>query len=359
MFSIRCHTRTALVAALSLLAVSAACGGTSSKPPSPDVWATVDDHQIKQDDVLKTWRREAQAVPTSTTDDEALMAQLSVVDEMITQEVLMARARELKLDVADADVDKAYTDRKANMSDDQFQAALKERTLTPDDLRQALRRDLMTQKVLDREVSSRVDVTDAEVSDFYAAHRADFNVRETQYHIAQIVITPVKDPAIRNRKNDDATTPDEAKRKFDMLMAKLKAGGDFAQIAMDYSEDPQTAPQGGDLGFISASQLSRVPPQLRDLVLKTEPGNVGTASAGGGYTMVALIARELAGQRDLSAPGMRDNVRNTVKDRKEQLLRAAYLTKLRNNAKIMNYLAWHIVDAQSKPPSVAPSGPGK
>ena len=63
MFSIRCPTRTALAAALSLLAVSAACGGTSSKPPSPDVWATVDDHQIKQDDVLKTWRREAAGRP--------------------------------------------------------------------------------------------------------------------------------------------------------------------------------------------------------------------------------------------------------------------------------------------------------
>jgi peptidyl-prolyl cis-trans isomerase SurA len=358
MLSTRRHSLPVL-AAFAALALSTACSGTSNKPPSPDVWATVDDHQIKQDDVLKAWRRSAQAVPTSTTDDDALMAQLGVVDELITQEVLLARGRELKLDVADSDVDKAYTDRKANLSDDQFQAALKERSLTPDDLRQALRRDLLTQKVIEREVSSRIDVSDAEVSDFFAAHRADFNVREAQYHIAQIVITPVKDPQIRNRKNDDATTPDEAKRKFDMLMARFKSGGDFAQLAMDYSEDPQTAPQGGDLGFISASQLARVPPQLRDIVLKTEPGNLGTATAGGGYTIVALIAREQAGQRELSSPGMRDTVRNTVKDRKEQLLRAAYLTKLRNNAKIQNYLAWHIVDTQSKPPSVTQSGPGK
>ncbi len=350
---------TPLLAVLSLFAVSAACGGSSSKPPSPDVWATVDDHQIRQDDVLKSYRREAQQVPAPMAGDDAMMAQLGVVDEMITQEVLLARARELKLDVADADVDKAYTERRANMSDEQFQQALKERTLTPDDLRQALRRDLLTQKVLEREVTSRIDVSDAEVSDFFAAHRGDFNVRETQYHIAQIVVTPVKDPQITNRKGDDATTPEEAKRKFDMLMARFKSGADFAQLAMDYSEDPQTAPQGGDLGFISTSQLSRVPPQLRDLVLKTEPGQIGTATAGGGYTMVAIIAREQAGQRELGMPGVRDTVRNTVKDRKEQLLRAAYLTTLRNKAKITNYLAQHVVDAQSKLPGITPGAPGK
>ena len=333
--------------------------GTTVKAPGPDVWATVDDHEIHQDDVMKTYRREAQQVPAPTTGDDATMAQLGVVDEMITQEVLLARARELKIDVTDAEIDKAYSDRKANMTEDQFQQALKERSLSTDDLRQSLRRDLLVQKVLERDVTSKIDISDRDVEDFFAVHRADFNVPETQYHIAQIVITPVKEPVIRNRKNDDATTPEQAKAKFDMLQAKLKAGANFGELAADYSEDPQTAPQGGDLGFISASQLSRVPPQLRDVVLKTEPGQVGMAAAAGGYTLVALIAREPAGQRELSMPGVRDQVRNTLKDRKEQLLRAAYLTTMRNKSKITNYYAQHVVAAQSKLPGVAPGAPGK
>ncbi len=347
-----------IAAVLSILVFAASCGG-GTKAPAPDVWAVVDGHEIHQDDVVKTWRREAQTAPTSTTDDEAMMAQLGAVDELITQETLLARARTLKLDVADPEVQTAFNARKANMSDDQFQQALKERSLTPDDLRTALRRDLIIQKVLDSEVESRVEISDREIADFYASHRANFSVAETQYHIAQIVITPVRDPQIHNRKNDDAATPEEAARKFEMLKAQLKAGVDFATLAADYSEDPRTAPQGGDLGFVSTSQLNQAPPLLRDLVLKTEPGNVGTASAGGGYTLVAVIAREAAGQRDLNMPGVKENVKTTLHDRREQLLRAAYLTSLRNHATIVNYLAQRIVDSRTAPVSVTPSLPGK
>jgi peptidyl-prolyl cis-trans isomerase SurA len=347
------------VAVSGLVVLSAGCGGLGSKAPAPDVWAVVDGHEIHQDDVVKTYRREAQQVPASTTDDAAMMAEFGVIDEMITQAVLLDRAKVLKLDVTDAEVEAAYTTRKANMTEDQFQQALRERSVTPDDLRAALRRDLTVQKVIEHEVSSKVDVTDRDIADYFASHRAEFNVPETQFHIAQILITPVRDPVIRNRRNDDATTPDEAKRKFEMLKGQLNAGTPFAQLAADYSEDPQTAPQGGDLGFISATQLSRVPSQLRDVILKTTPGNVGAATAGGGYTLVAVLSREDPGQRDLSMPGVHDTIKTNLHDRKEQLLRVAYLTSMRNSAKVVNYLAERIVAAQSKAPSVAPGAPGK
>ena len=144
-----------------------------------------------------------------------------------------------------------------------------------------------------------------------------------------------------------------------MLKARLNAGASFAELAADYSEDPQTAPQGGDLGFITETQLSRVPAQLRDVILKTTPGNVGAATAGGGYTLVAVLSREDPGQRDLSMPGVHDTIKTNLHDRKEQLLRVAYLTTMRNNAKVVNYLAERVVDAQSKAPSVTPGAPGK
>jgi peptidyl-prolyl cis-trans isomerase SurA len=348
-----------LFAVLVALAASAACGRSETQAPAPDVWAVVDGHQIHQDEVVKTYRREAQNARTSTTDDEAMMAELGVVDEIITQEVLLARAKELKLEATDAEVEAAYATRKARMSDAEFQQKLQERSATPADLRAALRRDLVVQKVLDHDVSSKIDISDRDIADYFAGHRAEFSVPETQYHIAQILVTPVADPQIRNRRNDDAKTPDEAKKKFEMLKAKLNAGTPFAELAADYSEDPQTALQGGDLGFVSATQLSRAPQQLRDVVLKTDPGNVGAASAGGGYTLIAVIARETAGQRDLNTPGVHDAIKGTLHDRKGQLLRVAYLTTMRSRAKIVNYLAQRIADALRTPPSVTPAAPGK
>lgn len=336
----------------------AACHSAPATP-APDVWAVVNGHDIHQADVVQTYRREAQNPPASTTDEEALAAELAVVDELVTQDLLLTRARDLKIDVTDAEVDAAYASRRANLSDAQFQQALQERQVTADELRAAMRRDLITQKVLEQEVGSKVDVTDADVSDYFASHRAELNIAETRYHIAQILITPVRDPQLHNRRNDDAATVDEAKKKFEMLKAKLNAGASFAELAADYSEDPQTAPQGGDLGFITESQLSRVPPQLRDVIVKTTPGNVGAATAGGGYTIVAVIAKEAASQRDLNTPGVRDGITKAVHDRKEQLLRAAYLTDLRGSATVVNYAARRILAAHGRPPAMTPAAPGK
>ena len=61
-------------------------------------------------------------------------------------------------------------------------------------MREGLRRELLTQKVIEQEVGSKIAVTDQEVTDFFNANRAQFNVAEEAYHIAQIVVTPVRDP---------------------------------------------------------------------------------------------------------------------------------------------------------------------
>lgn len=351
-------TLVILFGALAAFGLAAACGG-SQKATSSDVWAVVDNHEIRRDEVEKAYRRVAPPPPASPSDDEMMTAKLGIVDELITQEVLLARARTLNLQVTDADVDKAYADRKANLTEEVFQQQLKERSLTADDMRQALRRELLADKVLQQEVTSKVAVSDKEITDFFDANRAQFNVAETQYRIAQIVVTPVRDPQLRNRKNDDAVTADDAQRKVEMLMTRMKEGTRFSELAMDYSEDPQSLEKGGDLGFISASALAQVPPQLRDVVLKAEPGKVSVVSAGGAHSLVLLVAREVAGQRNLATPGVRDGISGNLRERKEQLLRAAFITTARHDSKIVNHLARQIVDAKSKAPSLVPTKPGK
>jgi len=140
---------------------------------------------------------------------------------------------------------------------------------------------------------------------------------------------------------------------------KLKEGVRFSELAMDYSEDQRTLTQGGDLGFISETQLKQVGAPLRDTVLKSQPGNVSVVTAGGAYTLVLLISKETAGQRDLATPGVRDGISGTLRERREQLLRAAYITTVRNDAKITNYFARQIVETKSKAPSLLPTPPGK
>jgi hypothetical protein len=80
-------------------------------------------------------------------------------------------------------------------------------------MREGVRTQLGAQKVLEREVTSKVNVSDQDIRSFFDSHRAQFNLAETSYHIAQIVITPVREPQLANRMNDDATTQAEADRK--------------------------------------------------------------------------------------------------------------------------------------------------
>ena len=265
--------------------LAAACGPrqpAAPPPPSADAWAVVDGREIKAADVEKAFRRTSQGAPGS--DEETLNAKLTLLNEMIVQDILVARATALKVEVPDSEVDKAFSDARKDIPEEAFQQELTKRNLTATDMREGLRRELVAQKVLEREVIEKVVVTDAEVSAFYDANRGQFNLPEDAYHIAQIVITPVREPQPSNRTGDDATTPEAAARKAQGLMERLKSGAQFSQLAADFSEDPQSAQRGGDMGLIPASALRQVPPALRDAVLKASPGTVSVVSGNGNHT---------------------------------------------------------------------------
>jgi peptidyl-prolyl cis-trans isomerase SurA len=293
------------------------------------------------------------------SDEEAMTAKLNLLNEIITQNLLMAKAKALGIEVTDAEVETAFNERKKNVAEDVFQKQLTQRGLTTTDLKADLRRDLTTQKLIEHEVASKVAVSEQAVVDYYNANRGQFNLTEPAYRLAQIVITPVREAQIANRQNDDAASPEAAARKVKMIADKLQAGAQFSELAMDYSEDPQTAPQGGDLGLVSATQLRQAAAPLRDAVLKAQPGTVSQVSIGGGYTLVLVAAKEAAGQRDLTSPGVRDSISAALRDRQQQLLQTAFLAVVRNDAQVLNLLAKQVVSQTSRPPTLLPTTPGK
>ena len=342
-----------LVTAAGCRSNTAAPGST---PASPNVWATVGERQISRDEVEKAFRREA--APQQPSEEEALAGKLTLLNEMIVQEMILAKARELKIELSDTELDTAFAEAKKNITDDQFQKELASRNLTPADMREGLRRDMLANKVMEREVIAKVAVTDQDIKNFYDANRASFNRPEDAYHIAQITVTPVRANQQINRSGNDAGSAQEAQAKAQMLMERLKAGAPFAELAADFSEDPETAQRGGDLGFVPVSALRNVPAPLRDAVMNSQPGSVRMVSIGGGHTIVLLVARDTAGQKDPSMPQVKEMITNTLKGRREQLLRAAFVNSLRNDVNVVNHLADRIVETQGKAPSLAPSAPG-
>jgi peptidyl-prolyl cis-trans isomerase SurA len=345
----------ALLVVLALASLAGACQSTPATPAaSPDAWATVNGREIKRDDVEKAYRRTAQANVTPA-EEEIATAKLGLLNEMIVQELLMDEARAQKIELADTDVDKAFDEGKKNITPEEFEKSLAARNLTSADMREALRRDMLAQKVIEQQVVAKVTVTDQEITDFFNANKAQFNRSEDAYHIAQIAVTPVADAQIANRTGNDARTPQEAVQKAQMLMARLKEGVAFGELAADYSEDPESAQRGGDLGFVPISALQQAPPALRDAVLKSEPGSVRVVSNNGAHTIVLFVAKDTAGQKDPSMPAVKEAISNALRGRREQLLRAAYLTEIRNDAAVVNHLAKRLVDLQGKALPAAPA----
>src|ERR1700692_196076 len=332
-----------------------AAGCQKQSQPSEGVWAVVNGQSITRAEGDKYYRTQLNPDAPEPSQDEALSLKLNILDELINNQILLQTAKKLALQAADGEVEDKFTEYKSPYSEEEFQRQLKARGYTVDDLRSDIRQQLSIQKVINHEVVAKIAVTDQDVQDFYNQNRAQFNVTEPQYRIAQIVVTPHKDTGLRNRKNDDATTDAEARRKAAALEAQLGNGADFAQIAMDYSEDPASAGSGGDLGYVPESSLSQSDPALKKVVMSLKAGQIsGVIVLRDSYRILKLVAKEAPGQRDLNDPTVQQSIRDNIHNRKEQLLRAAYLAIARNNAKITNYLAQQEVESAGKLPVVTP-----
>ena len=100
--------------------------------------------------------------------------------------------------------------------------------------------------------------------------------------------------------------------------------------------------------MIPASTVRQAAPALRDAVLQMTPGSARVIDENGAAAIVLLVAKEPAGQRDLSTPGVKEQISQSLKTQREQLLRSAYLTALRTDARITNYAARRVVEANGK-----------
>ena len=343
---------------LAAMAFAAAAGCNKQVQHAPDVWAVVNGKEIKREEVDKYYRTRVNPEGQEPSQEESLSQKLNVLDELINNEILLEKAKKLNLEASDGEVEDKFTELKSPYTEDEFQRRLKDQAMTVEDLKLELRRQLSIQKLLNREVVAKISITDQDVTDFYNANKAQFNVAEPQYHIAQILVTPRKEQQIRNRKNDDATNEAEAQRKVKMLMDRLNSGADFAQLAMDYSEDLNTAGTGGDLGYVPESSLNQSDPALKKAVVGLKAGQVSPPiqiqpKEGARILILKLITRESPGLRGIAEPQVQQTIRDTLRNRKEQLLRLAYLAIARDGARVTNFLAEQVIEAAGKLPDAA------
>ena len=337
----------------SVLTLAALTFFTACNSHGADVMARVNGHNILKADVDKYYLNTTAGTEQQPVGEQADSLRLSILRELIDNEILMRRAEKLGLLATDEEVDRKLSEVKSPFTQEQFDQRLKDKKITLDDFKRDIRRSLTVEKVINKEITSKVSVTDQDITTYYNTHKGEFNLVQAQYHLAQILVTGQPNPQVRNLKNDKAQNDTEAKKKIQMLANRLESGEDFASLAMNYSEDPETAGNGGDLGFTPEASLQNTDTATRDLVMKlkvgqnspvitvTNPQNKQVF----GYRFVKLLAKEPAGQRDLNDPRVQQAIREQLRDRREQLLKAAYYEVLRDQAKVENFYAQQIADS--------------
>jgi len=322
----------------------------SCKHSAPaNVAAEVNGHAITNAELEKAYQSNYAQQSEGASEDQVMAQKLDLLGSLINNEIMLQRAEKLGLNATDSDVDAEIAKMRSPYTKEEFDKQLADRHMTMDDLKAQKRRQLTIDKLINKEITSKIIITDADVKAFYETNKASFNLAEPAIHMAQIFVSPYPDSNVRNLKNSKAQNDKEAKMKIDDIMARLRRNEDFAMLAQNYSEDPNTSPNGGDMGFVRESDLEKANPELRKMVVSLPPNGISPIiKTQEGYRILKVISREPAGQRELNDPRVQQSIRETLINSKNNLLQAAYYEVARNSSKIANYLAQGVVNGAGK-----------
>lgn len=336
-----------LLLILSALFLLAACGSR----PNDELWAEVNGQPIFAAQVEKYYERQVANLPEPLTPPEELARKLSILDELIQNEILWQKAGRAGVQATDTEVEERLGQLRAATEGNDYERQLRARGSSLAELKSELRRDIAIRKLLERAVGAAAEVSEQEVSAHYEQYKNHFRSVETQFHVAHILVTPGRQPDVHNLRNHDATNEVEARQKCSFLLERLRVGDEFSELARNYSEDPATALAGGDLGFFPESALSQSDPGLRSAVQRLEVGQVaGPIRTAVGYQLVKLLEREPPGQRELTDATVQRIIREQLRGQKRDLLEAAYIEQARSQARVVNYLARQILESHRVSP---------
>jgi len=330
------------------LAALAGCTGCGQGGSSQDVMAKVNGYKVLRSEVDKSYNTQITGSPQKPTAAEEEALRLNILDQIIGVQLHLQQAEKQGVVATDDEVDSKFNQMKAPYTQEEFQKKLKDQGMTEADAKQEIRRNLTIEKLLNKEIASKVSISDSDIQNYFNQHKAEFNLIEPRYFMAsiQVYVRPPGQPT-----GDKGQTDAQARQKIKMIYNRLESGEDFGSVASQWSEDADTAHNGGEMGAVPESQLKNTDPATREAVQKLKPGQYSgiipmvnpETRQPVGYRIVKLIGKEAAGQRDLNDPAVQQWIRNQIRTQREQLLRAAYDEVLRDKAEIHNYYAENIM----------------
>ena len=241
----------------------------------PEVVARVNDKEIKKADLIG---RADMISSQMQIADKSVDFYRRVLDEMVGTELLHRASIEKGFAASESDIQSQLDTLKARFPDEAtFTKELSSQGLTVEALRERMSRDMSVEKFIETEVVPRAQVTEEAKKKFYGENSQQMT-RPEQAHLSHILI-----------KVDAGATPearDQAKQKAESLHNQIQAGGDFAALARENSDDPGSKANGGDLSWVSRGQT--VPP-FEQAGFALKPGEVsGVVETQFGYHIIRL-----------------------------------------------------------------------
>ena len=266
-------------------------------------------------------KQETQANPDHPAESEK-----DVLRGLIDTQLLLDKGKDLGI-TADTEVIKKLDEMRKQMNletmEDLEKAAVAQ-GISFEDFKQNLRNQIITQQVISREVGSRIVLDKADEQKFYDEHKAELTQPE-EIRLSEILISTQK-------KDGPAPTDAElaaAKAKADDLLAQIRNGASYEEIAKKNSDGP-TAAQGGDLGYFERGKLAK---ELEDKTFAMKAGEVTDVIR----AKQGFIILKVSEHTDAGVPSLKEvepRIQEAIYMQKMQPVLRAYLLKLREDAYI-------------------------
>lgn len=349
-----------LVVLLSVAALAGACGGTAPAGPNgvdPNATAaTVNGKAITMEEVERAVKQQAQGQEGRLSPLELAGARLQVLQSLIEQEVMYQKAEKEATLPTDEEVNAEYNKRRtaSGLSQEQWDARLKEAGETEASARLTIKKGLAIQKLTEKITGKIEPPKDSEIEAFFNGNKSAFkNKRGAQ--LAAIVIDP------RDLGEGDTTKNEiEAQAKAREIGTRLLSGADFATVARENSEDPDTRFKGGDWRYFSEEEMKQVFPQgFAEAVMQLNSGDIvrQLIPFEGRYLILKVQRKQERDEdRTLESPGVRQEITDYLINARKQLLAASYQAIATNEARVENNLAKRVVENPNELSGARPAG---
>ena len=266
--------------------------------------ASVDGEPITMHDVRVFSAQNGTPIPDES-DPRAPDMIRKALKTLIENKLLESETRSFAGQVDDSQVDKfiARVREHNNLTDQQFREQLLKSGTSYEEFRKRARLEVEKMMMLDRDVRSKVSVSDAEVNAYYDAHRDEFVNKSERYRLAQILIAV------------SAGAPpaeiEAAGAKAKKVRKRAAGGEDFSELAAQFSDD-DSKKNGGELGYFAPDEILD---QIRDALKGLKPGDITQAvQTSHGFHIVKLEEHDLPGPKPLAE--VKDEIREKLTDEK-------------------------------------------